>query len=99
MPANKKYLNQNKAQRIVKVTAALIGSLLVTVSSMLAIAVWVKQPGIVFMTYNYAFILIWCGLMLVAFLFENGWKCWLWYGILTVVFILTFFLGYPHLPS
>lgn len=92
MPANKAYLNQNKTQRIVKLTAAIIGSLMVTTSSMLAIASWVSRPKVVFMTYAYMLIVIWCGLMLLAFLFKNGWKCWLWYGLLTLIFILLFLI-------
>lgn len=92
MPANKIYLNHNKTQRIVKLTAAFLGSFLVTVSSMLAIAAWVSRPKIVFMTYNYALIIIWCSLMLLAFLFKQPWKCWLLYGLLTLIFVVAFLI-------
>ena len=92
MPANKAYLNHDKTHRIVKLTAAFLGSFLVSASSMLAIATWASRPEIVFMTYNYVLILIWCGLMLLAFLFKNAWKCWLWYGLLTLIFVILFWI-------
>jgi hypothetical protein len=92
MPANKEYLDHNKTQRIVKLTAAFLGSFLVAASSMLAVASRVHRPKVVFMTYNYALILIWCGLMLLAFLFKQAWKCWLLYGLLTLVFVVAYLI-------
>jgi len=93
MPANPKYLTQNRTQRFAKVTAALLGSLLVSASTMLAIAAWSKNPRVVFLTYSYFFFMQWCALMLVAFLFKNGWKCWLWYGSITAAAIGVYLSG------
>ncbi|MEM8940340.1 MAG: hypothetical protein AAGC64_13450 [Bacteroidota bacterium] len=93
MPANPKYLTKSKSQRFAKTSAAIVGSLLVTGGSMLAISVWFELPKTVYMTYAYGFFLVWCTLMLLAFLFKNGWKCWLIYGTLSVIFFITYYLG------
>lgn len=93
MPANKEYLTHGTAERIGKVSAALVGSFLVAVSSMLALASWSDRPSVVFMSYTYLLILVWCALMLVAFLFRKAWKCWLLYASLVVIFITFFLIG------
>lgn len=90
MPANPKYLTHDKGQRFAKVSAAILGGFLVSASSMLALAAWVSDRGVVFHTYAFAMFLLWCTLMLLAFLFRNGWKCWAWYGGFTAVFTLLF---------
>lgn len=99
MPANPEYLTKNPLQRFAKVSAATVGSLLVTAASMLAIAVWFDNPKLVFLTYAYAFPLLWCALMLVAFLFKNGWRCWALYGGIALVCAVVFLTGYLQNPT
>jgi hypothetical protein len=85
MPANPKYLTHNKTQRFVKVSAAILGGFLASASAMLAWAAWSESPKTAFFTYTFFMFIQWCALMLVAFLFQNGWKCWAWYGGFTAV--------------
>lgn len=92
MPANPKYLTHDKWQRFAKTSAAILGGFLVAASSMMALAVWLN-PVHVFHTYAFAMFLIWCTLMLMAFLFRNGWLCWLWYGGATLAFVSLFLIG------
>ncbi|WP_188508156.1 hypothetical protein [Parapedobacter pyrenivorans] len=91
MPANPKYLTRSAGQRFAKVSAALLGGFLVAASFHLLLAVWSGHRVTVLLTYSYTLFILWCALMLVAFLFTNGWKCWAWYGGITLLFIL--FIG------
>lgn len=86
MPANKEYLTRSTKERIAKVSAAVLGGFLVAASSMIAFASWTENPKVVFMSYTYLMLIIWCALMLIAFLFRKAWQCWVVYGSIIVVF-------------
>ena len=93
MPANTKYLTQSKHQRFAKVSAAILGAFLVSSTLHLAIAAWVSNVKPVLATYSFSLFLLWCPLMLLTFLFKNGWKCWLLYIAVTLVFIALYAWG------
>ncbi|UYQ95618.1 hypothetical protein MKQ68_10945 [Chitinophaga horti] len=86
MPANPKYLTPAGWQRFAKVSAATLGGLLVSCSFHLMWATWSHHRKSVLLTYSYTLFLMWCTLMLVAFLFHSGWKCWAWYGGAALLF-------------
>lgn len=88
MPANKKHLTPPGWPRAVKVSAATIGSFLVSASFHLMWAAWAAKRKPVFITYSYTIFLMWCTLMLLAFLFKSGYKCWAWYGGASLLFAL-----------
>jgi len=88
MPANPKYLTPSGWQRLAKVSAAILGGFLVSASFHLMWAAWSDNRKIVLLTYSYSLFLMWCTLMLVAFLFRSGWRCWAWYGGVALVFTL-----------
>lgn len=88
MPANPKYLTQSGWQRFAKVSAAILGGFLVSASSHLMWAAWVGDRKSVLLTYSFTLFIMWCTLMLLAFLFKNGYKCWAWYGGASLLFIL-----------
>ena len=89
MPANPKYLTQSKWQRFAKVSAAILGGFLVSASFHLMWAAWAGNRKPVLLTYSFTLFLMWCALMLLAFLFKNGYKCWAWYGGASLLFILS----------
>ncbi len=80
MPANPKYLTPPGWPRIAKISSAVVGGFLVSASFHLLVAVWTGYRVVVLLTYSYTLFIMWCALMLVAFLFHSGWKCWAWYG-------------------
>lgn len=92
MPANKKYLTQNIAQRITKITAGFLGGYLVAVSFHLALAAWLSKPGVI-MTAAFAAFIIWAVLMVLAFLAHNGWKVWALYLTISLFFLIIFYFG------
>lgn len=93
MPANPKYLTQSGWQRFAKVSASVLGSFLISVSLHFAIAAWTIDRHNIWSVYAFSLFLIWCMFMLLAFLFKNGWKCWIWYGGAIVLFVLIWYAG------
>lgn len=47
MPANPKYLNPKFSHRLATITAAIVGSLLVTLSFHFALAVWLNKTLVI----------------------------------------------------
>ena len=100
MPANIKYLTASKWQRFAKISASTLGGFLVTSALHLAIAVFMQDKKIIWATYSFSLFVLWCPLMLLPFLFENGWKCWLLYGIAFILFNTIFATGvYLQIPA
>lgn len=97
MPANKKYLSSGW-QQFAKFTAAFLGGLLITSFLFAALSFWFPDYKVVVVTSVYGFFPVWLVLMLVPYLFESGWKCWLLYlGILAVLYLFIF-LGQSNHP-
>ncbi|WP_343632653.1 hypothetical protein [Fluviicola sp.] len=92
MPANKKYLSSGW-QRFAKVTAAIIGSLLVTSFLFAALAFWLPDYKTAVITSVYALFPVWITLMILPFLFENGWKCWLYYVLVLIALYVLIHFG------
>lgn len=91
MPANKKYLS-SPLQHVAKITAGMIGGYAVTVSFFLMLSNWLdRQP--VFFALVFGGFLVWCGLLILAFLVKNGWKIWLVYLGVACLFSLIFYLN------
>lgn len=97
MPANPKYLTQSKWQRFAKITAAILGGYIVSVSFHLALASWFNKTNVV-ITMVFSGFILWVTLMIVAFLAKNGWKIWLIYLSLSLLFSVLLYLGQNYNP-
>lgn len=97
MPANPKYLTQSKGQRIAKITAAILGGYLVSISFHLALASWFNRANIM-ITMAFSGFILWVALMIVAFLAKNGLKIWLIYLTLSLFFLGLLYLGHNNNP-
>lgn len=98
MPANPKYLTQSKWQRFAKITAAILGGYLVSISFHLAIASWFNKANTI-ITMTFSGFILWVALMVVAFLAKNGWKIWLIYLSLSLLFSALLYLGQIDNPT
>lgn len=87
MPANKKHLTTSAWQRFLKVTAALLGGYAVALSFHLMLMHIVSKKQVV-ATMSFSVYIVWCALMIIAFLAHKGWKVWLWYLAATIVFLM-----------
>lgn len=84
MPANPKYLTQSKWQRFAKITAAILGGYLVSISFHLALASFFNQTNII-ITMTFSAFILWVVLMIFAFIAKNGWKIGLVYLLISAI--------------
>lgn len=96
MPANSKYLSSPK-QRLLKVTAGILGGYLVTVTLHLALA-YVFDHVTIIVTSSYTGFILWVILMILAFLVKNGWKIWAIYLTFSILFSIIIYFGKIHHP-
>lgn len=96
MPANKKYLTSNW-QRFAKITAGFLGGYFVTLSFHLALAFWFNHSNII-ITGAFTGFIMWATLMVLAFLAKNGWKIWVIYLLLTLLFSVIIYFGKTYYP-
>lgn len=75
MPAKTEYLS-SPGQRALKISAGLLGGFLLAIAVHLAIGVFMEDKGPMIMTSTYTTFFLWIFLMIIAFLFRNGWKAW-----------------------
>ncbi len=88
MPANKKYLS-SPGQRVLKVSAALLGGYMVTSGFHLFLLLFLEKKPLLVTMYFSTYIL-WAVLMVFAFLAKNGWKIWIWYLLISLFFFAPF---------
>ena len=85
MPANPKYLTPSFWPRFSKITAAIIGSYLVSMTFHLMLATYLDK-NIVLITSAYTAFLLWVTLMILTFIARSGWKVWGIYLLASAVF-------------
>lgn len=98
MPANPKYLTKSKWQRFAKITAAILGGYFVSVTFHLALATWFNRANVL-ITMAFSGFILWVALMVIAFLAKNGWKIWMIYILLSLIFSLLIYLGQTYNPT
>lgn len=98
MPANPKYLTKSRWQRFAKITAAILGGYFVSVTFHLALATWFNRANVL-ITMAFSGFILWVALMLIAFLAKNGWKIWMIYILLSLIFSLLIYLGQTYNPT
>ena len=97
MPANKKYLTPSPWQQFAKISAAIIGGLMVAVTFHMALASWFDHV-VVIITSTFSTFMLWAVLMVLAFLAKNGWKIWGLYLLISIVLGAVYYFGIQTLP-
>ena len=92
MPANKKYLSSSR-QRALKITAGILGGLIITILFHNAFASLLEEKGWLIITSAYSSFLVWALLMVIAFMSKNGWKIWGIYLSLIILFSITIYFN------
>ncbi|MEM6398285.1 MAG: hypothetical protein AAF741_18180 [Bacteroidota bacterium] len=92
MPAKKKYLS-SPGQRVLKITAGILGGYMLTSGIHLAIGAHLEEKGALIITSAYTSFFVWIGLMIAAFYFKNGWPAWGTYLLATAVCAGIIYLG------
>ncbi|MEL6698385.1 MAG: hypothetical protein AAFP89_19225 [Bacteroidota bacterium] len=91
MPAKEKYLS-TPGQRVLKITAGLIGGFAVAILFHNALGVLIENKGALIITSAVTSFLLWAFCMVFAFMAKNGWKVWGIYLGLCSFFLAIIFL-------
>ena len=92
MPANPKYLTNSPWQKCAKLTAGILGGYIVSALFHIALALLIDLKYAL-LSSIYTLYILWCVLIIVSFLFKNGWKAWLIYLLITLVLgVVIYFL-------
>ncbi|CAM1374062.1 conserved membrane hypothetical protein [Tenacibaculum litopenaei] len=95
MPANPKYLNKSPWQQGAKITAGLIGGYCISALLHMILALVLPFHQEVLVASIVTLFLVWCTLMIIPYLFENGWKVWGLYLII-IALLYTLYLFCNH---
>lgn len=95
MPANKKHLEASIWQRTLKITAGLVGGFLISITFHLFLMYFFPSPPIYTTMYVTGYVL-WAILFILAFLADNGYKIWLIYIGLILMFYLPYIIAPLH---
>ena len=98
MPANKKYLTTNSWQKFAKITAGIIGGYIITALFHLSLALWLPNYKEVLITSIYTVFILWGVLLIIPYLFKNGWKVWALYLLISVLLYAIYFYGKQQNP-
>lgn len=98
MPANPKYLTKNPWQQFAKISAGILGGYSITALLHMCLPLWLPNPRVVLITSIFTFFIVWCALLIVPYLFKNGWKAWLLYAIISIVLYGLYYYGNQQNP-
>jgi len=74
MPANPKYLSTSAWHKAAKIFSGIIGGYMISAMLHMALSLWVPFQKNMLITAVYTLFVVWCVLLIVPFLFKNGWK-------------------------
>ena len=98
MPANSKYLTISPWQQFAKISSGILGGYVVTALFHMCLALWLPYSREVLITSIYTHFLVWCTLMIVPFLFKNGWKVWGLYILISALLYILYYYGNQQNP-
>ncbi|MDM1396819.1 hypothetical protein [Myroides odoratimimus] len=95
MPANKKHLETSVWQRFLKITAGLFGGFIVSITFHMFLMYFFPAAPI-FTTMFVTGYTLWAILFIVAFVLGNGYKIWLLYICLSILFYSPYLISPIH---
>lgn len=98
MPANPKYLNKSPWHQFAKISAGILGGYIISALLHMSLALWLPAHKEILITSIATHFIVWGALLVVPFLFKNGWKAWLLYIVIIVVLYGIFYLGNQQNP-
>lgn len=98
MPANTKYLTTSSWQQFAKITAGIIGGYIISALFHMSLALWLPNPKEVLITSIYTHYIVWTALLIVPYLFKNGWKAWGVYIVVAILLYIAFYFGNQQNP-
>ena len=93
MPANPKYLTTSALQKTVKIFSGVVGGYIISAFLHLALYIWLPFGRDIFTTSTYTLFLVWIALLVVPFLFENGYKVFVIYTLIALLLAVAIYCG------
>lgn len=98
MPANPKYLNNSPWHQGAKISAGVLGGYIITALFHMSLALWLPSPKNVLITSVFTFFIVWGALLIIPFLFKNGFKSWALYSVIIILFYVIYHFGNQQNP-
>ncbi|QXP60426.1 hypothetical protein [Olleya sp. HaHaR_3_96] len=98
MPANTKYLNTSPWQQFAKISAGILGGYIISAVLHMCLSLWLPNPKEVLITSIVTLFIVWCALLIIPFLFKNGWKAWLLYIVIITLLYSIYLIGNQNNP-
>ncbi|PKV49240.1 hypothetical protein ATE84_1260 [Aquimarina sp. MAR_2010_214] len=98
MPANPKYLDKSPWQQFAKVSAGIIGGYIISALFHMCLPLWLPYPREILITSILTLFVVWCVLLIIPFLFKNGWKAWGMYLLIIVALYSIYYVGNLNNP-
>lgn len=91
MPANPKYLTQSKWQKFAKLSAGILGGYLISALLHMVLILLLPFHKEALVSSTFSLFIVWVVLLIIPYLFKNGWKVW---GLYLVVILFLSVLFY-----
>lgn len=98
MPANPKYLNKSPKHQFAKITAGIIGGYIISALFHLCLPLFLPYPKEVLITSVFTLFMVWCVMLIIPFLFHNGWKAWILYIAIIIILYTIYHFGNQNNP-
>ncbi|MDN3593942.1 hypothetical protein [Zunongwangia endophytica] len=98
MPANKKHLTKSFHQKFAKLTAGFLGGYAISALFHMLLAFWLPDHKLVLITSIFTLFLLWMVLLIIPYLFKNGWKIWGIYFLITLLLYGGVYFGKLYHP-
>lgn len=91
MPANPKYLTQSPWQKFAKLSAGILGGYLISALLHMCIPILFHSKEVLIVSI-FTLYIVWGLLLILPYLFKNGWKVWLLYlGVIILLYVVYHF--------
>lgn len=98
MPANPKYLSTSTSQKFAKLSAGILGGYMVSALFHMCLVVWLPNSKEILITTIYTHFIVWGVLLIIPYLFDNGWKTWGVYVLSSILLFTIYQFGNQQNP-
>lgn len=93
MPANPKYLTNSPWQQFAKLSSGILGGYAISALLHAVLLQWFPFYSEILVTTIISLFIMWCILLIIPYLFENGWKVFGIYSMCILTLSTLYFLG------
>ncbi|WBX76848.1 hypothetical protein PG911_00900 [Tenacibaculum ovolyticum] len=98
MPANTKYLTKSPWQQFAKISAGILGGYIISALFHMVLALWLPIHKEIIISSIFTLFILWCVLLIIPYLFKNGWKVWALYLLITLLLYTAYYFGNQNNP-